>query len=149
MPEYIGFSTINAYQPRTINTSQGVAGGVGNVVSTIVPGKKFKLIDRDLVVQDFINALNIPQGQKVGQPEYGTTLWTFVFEPATADVQLKLENEIKRVARLDPRMILNSVIAYPQENGILIEVEVAIVPFNNPEVINIYFNNLNNKAELR
>jgi phage baseplate assembly protein W len=100
-------------------------------------------------MQDFINALNITKGQKVGQPEFGTDLWSYVFEPATADVQSRLENEIRRIASIDPRLVLNSVIAYPQENGILIEVEIAVVPFNNPRNINIYFDNLTNKAEIR
>jgi hypothetical protein len=41
------------------------------------------------------------------------------------------------------------LIAYPQENGILIEVELAVAPFNTPRNIDIYFSNLTNKAEIR
>lgn len=149
MPSYIGFSTLNAYKPKSTDMSVGTAGGVGTLISPIIVGKKFKLVDESLVMQDFINALNITKGQKVGQPEYGTDLWSYVFEPATADVQSRLENEIRRIASSDPRLILNSVIAYPQENGILIEVEIAVAPFNNPTSINIYFDNLTNKAEIR
>ena len=84
------------------------------------------------------NALNIPQGQKVGQPGYGTTLWTFVFEPNTRDVQTQLENEIRRVASLDPRIIINTVTVYPYQNGILIEVEIAVAPFNQAQVISLF-----------
>jgi phage baseplate assembly protein W len=111
-----------------------------------VYGKKYRSVDTQLVIQDFINALNIPQGQKVGNPAYGTTLWSFVFEPNTADVQFQLENEITRVASLDPRMILNSVKAYPQENGILIEVELAITPFNQAQFLNVFFSSQTNTA---
>ena len=96
-----------------------------------------------------MNALNIPQGQKVGQPEYGTTLWSFVFEPNTLDVQTQLTQEIRRVASLDPRMIINSVKAYPQDNGILIEVEMAITPFNNATQLSVFFNNATNTAVLQ
>ena len=39
----------------------------------------------------FINALNISQGQLPGKPGYGTTLWSFIFDPNTADVQFELE----------------------------------------------------------
>ena len=109
MPSYIGFSTIYANRPRTTNLPTGIAGGTGSITQPIVPGKKFRLVDEQLVIRDFLNALNIQQGQKVGKPEYGTTLWSFVFEPNTSDVQTQLTDEIRRVASQDPRMILNTV----------------------------------------
>jgi len=149
MPTYIGFSTINANKPRSTNLPAGIAGGVGSMVQPVIPGKKFRLVDTQLVIQDFINALNIQQGQKVGNPGYGTTLWSFVFEPNTFDVQNKLETEIRRVANQDPRMIVNTVSAYPQENGILIEVELAVAPFNNAEVLSVFFNNQTNSAVIQ
>lgn len=149
MPQYIGFSTIGANKPKTTNNPGGVAGGFGGIVKPINTGRKYKLVDEQLVVQDFVNALNIQQGQKVGQPEYGTTLWSFVFEPNTVDVQIQLENELKRVASLDPRLQLNYVKAFPQENGILIEIQLAVVPFNNAQVLNVFFSNLTNKAVIQ
>jgi phage baseplate assembly protein W len=148
MPSYIGFSTIGSDQPRSKDLTEGISGGVGRVFAPVIVGKKFRLVDEQLVLQDFLNALNISQGQKVGQPEYGTTLWSFVFEPDTIDVQTKLQEEITRLASLDPRMTLNTVSAYPQENGILIEMEIAVLPFNNPSVVNIFFDNLTSKANI-
>jgi len=149
MAQYVGFSTIGANQPKTTNLPGGVDGGFGSLVRPINTGRKYRLIDDQLVIQDFVNALNIQQGQKVGQPEYGTTLWSFVFEPNTMDVQYQLENELKRVASLDPRLQLNYVKAFPQEQGILIEIQLAVAPFNNPQVLNVFFNNLTNKAVIQ
>ena len=149
MPSYIGFSTINANKPRSTNLPAGLAGGVGSMVQPVIPGKKYRLGDESLVIQDFINSLNIQQGQKVGNPGYGTTLWSFVFEPNTFDVQQQLETEIRRVANQDPRMIVNTVSAYPQENGILIEVEMAVAPFNNAETLSVFFNNNTNTAVIQ
>lgn len=146
MPRYIGFSTINANRPRTTNLPIGNAGGVGGVRRGIVYGKKFRMVDEQLVVQDFINALNIQKGTKVGQPGYGTSLWSFIFEPNTKDVQEQLELEIRRVAGLDPRMELDYVKVYPQENGILIEVQMAVTPFNQPFTLNVFFNQATNRA---
>jgi phage baseplate assembly protein W len=146
MATYIGFSTINSNKPKSTNLNAGVDGGTGSTVKPIVYGKKYRTIDEQLVIQDFINALNITQGEKVGNPGYGTTLWTFVFEPNTADVQFKLENEIRRVANLDPRMIVDSVHAYPQENGILIEVALAVAPFNQAQTLSVFFDNVSNRA---
>ena len=149
MPNYIGFSTINANQPRSTDLNAGVDGGTGSILQPVRVGKKFRLVDTPLVVRDFINSLNIQQGQKVGKPEYGTTLWSFVFEPNTPDTQFQLENEIRRVANLDPRLVLNSVKAYPQENGILIELEMAIAPFNQAFLLNVFFDNATNNAVLQ
>jgi phage baseplate assembly protein W len=146
MPSYTGFSTINANKPQSTNLNAGVDGGYGGTVRPIVFGKKFVLVDEQLVIQDFINALNIQQGQKVGQPQYGTTLWSFIFEPNTLDTQTKLQNEIQRVASQDPRMIVNSINVYPQDNGILIEIEMAITPMNNAFQLSVFFDNLTNRA---
>jgi len=149
MTSYIGFSTINAFKPRSINLQTGPAGGVGSTVTPYRVGNQFGLVDTSLVIQDFVNSLNIRQGEKVGQPGYGTTLWSFIFEPNTADVQFQLETEIRRVANTDPRLILNTVRAYPQENGILLEVEMAVSPFNQANLLSVFFNSSTNIAVLQ
>jgi phage baseplate assembly protein W len=149
MPTYVGFSTIGANEPKTTNASSGIDGGTGGVIKPVIPGKKYRLVDEALVVRDFINALNIQQGQKVGNPGYGSTIWSFVFEPNDAQTQFKIENEIRRIASNDPRLIINTVKSYTQENGILLEVELAIAPFNNAEILNVFFNNLTNTATLQ
>lgn len=149
MPQYIGFSTLGANAPKTTNAPTGNDGGVGTVQKSVVSGKKFRVVDQPLVITDFVNSLNIRQGEKVGNPSYGTTIWTFVFEPNTADVQFKLETEVKRVASLDPRMILNYVKSFPQENGILVELEVAVAPFNQAQILSLFFNQGTNTATLQ
>jgi phage baseplate assembly protein W len=149
MPTYIGFSTIGANEPKTTNASTGIDGGTGGVIKPTVPGKRYRIVDEALVVRDFVNALNIQQGQKVGNPEYGSIIWSFIFEPNDAETQLRIENEIRRIASNDPRLIINTVKSYTQENGILLEVELAIAPFNNAEILNVFFNNLTNTATLQ
>lgn len=149
MPTYVGFSTINANKPKTTTTLPGVDGGTGGILQPINFGKKFRMVDAPLVLQDFINALNIQQGQKVGNPSYGTTIWTFIFDPNDATTQFKIENEIKRIANSDPRLILNTVKSYVQDNGILLEVELAVAPFNDATTVNVFFNNLTNQATLQ
>lgn len=149
MPNYIGFSTINANKPQTTVLPVGLDGGTGSTIRPIVFGKKFRLVDQPLVIQDFVNALSIRKGEKVGQPQYGTTLWSFVFEPNTRDMQFQLEDEIRRVAAQDPRLILNSVKAYPQENGILLEVELAISPFNEAQLLSVFFDSNTNQASIQ
>lgn len=113
MATYVGFSTQNLDKVREL-FKPGIDFGDGIVPQPSKISKKYRLSDEQLVINDFINALNIPQGQKVGRPEYGTTLWSFVFEPNTTDVRVQLEAEVRRMAEMDPRIILNSVQAFPR-----------------------------------
>ena len=148
MSTYIGFSTGNANRPRTTNAPAGSSGGTGSMVYPIIPGKKFRMVDAPLILRDFINALNINKGEKVGQPGYGTDIWSYIFEPNDADTQFRIQTEIQRVASSDPRLILNSVKSFVQQNGILLEVEVAVAPFNDASIVNVFFNNITNQATL-
>lgn len=146
MAIFIGFSTVSVDAVRKTQVNTGADGGAGSITNPIITNRKFRTVDEQLVLRDFLNALNIPQGQKPGNPKYGTTLWSFVFEPNTLDVQTQLESEIKRVALADPRMILSSVLAYPQEGGILLEIEMSVTPFNNVEQLSIMFDQKTSRA---
>ena len=72
MPQYIGFSTIDSCKPKTSNdvSVSGIDGGPGGIRRGVVFGKKYRMLDSQLVIQDFVNSLNIPLGSKVGQPGY-------------------------------------------------------------------------------
>jgi len=148
MATYVGFSTINADKARTVNPVPAIDGQANGITNPIIFGKKFRLTDEQLVIQDLVNALNIRKGEKVGQPNYGTTLWDFVFEPNTRDVTQRLENELQRVVSQDPRLNVNRIRAYPRENGILVELELAVTPFNNAGDLNLFFDNQTNTAAI-
>jgi hypothetical protein len=90
--------------------------------------------------------LNIHKGKVA--TGHGTTLRSLVFEPNTADVQFQLETEIRRVANLDPRLVLNTIRGFP-ENGILLELEIAVSPFNQAQLLNLFFNNATNTASIQ
>ncbi len=140
MPQYYGYSSINANEPKTTNAISGADGGPGGIRQPIYWGKKFSLVDEQLVLQDFINAFNIRQGTKVGKPGYGTKLWDYVFDPNTGDVISAIDDEVRRVANSDPRIQIATISVYPKDNGILIELEMAIVPFNQAQLISIFLN---------
>lgn len=151
MAQYIGFSTINARKPKTSNPiglNSGIETGAGSISRGIVWGKKFRTTDAQLVVQNYINAMNIRRGEKVGQPEYGTRLWDFIFDPNTSEVRGRIETELRRIANLDPRLELNRIATFPREDGIVVEIELAVTPFNNPAIISVFFERETNFASL-
>ena len=101
--------------------------------------KKFTLTDFELIKRDLLNAFNIRQGQLPGRPAYGTTLWDFLFENQLEDLQTNIVTEIQRVAGGDPRIYISDTQVYPQENGILLEIELAVVPSTDAERLSIFF----------
>jgi phage baseplate assembly protein W len=114
MPTFIGFNTINQ-------------------------NKKFTLVDFELIKRDLLNAFNIRQGQLVGRPGYGTVLWDYIFENQTQETERQIIAEVQRVAGGDPRVYVSSVELFPQQNGILIQINLTIVPTTDAERLSIFF----------
>jgi phage baseplate assembly protein W len=121
MPTFIGFNTIDQF-------------------------KKFTLVDFALIKRDLLNALNIRQGQLVGRPSYGTVIWDYVFENQTQETERQITAEIQRVCGGDPRLYLASVQLFPQQNGMLIQVEIQAVPSNDAERLSIFFDQQQRQA---
>jgi phage baseplate assembly protein W len=101
--------------------------------------KKFTLTDFELIKRDLLNAFNIRQGQLPGRPAYGTVLWDFLFENQLEELQTAIVNEVQRVAGGDPRIYISDTQVYPQENGILIEIELQVIPSDNAQRLSIFF----------
>jgi phage baseplate assembly protein W len=121
MPTFIGFNTINQF-------------------------KKFTLVDFELIKRDLANAFNIQQGELPGRPGYGTTIWSYVFENQTETTETAILAEIQRVAGGDPRIYVTSANSYPQDNGLLIEVEIQVVASSTAERLAIFFDQETRRA---
>lgn len=114
MPAFIGFNTQGQY-------------------------KKFTLTDSALIKRDLLNALNIRQGQIPGRPQVGTILWDNLFDNQTNETERAILNEIQRVAGGDPRLQISTVEIFPQQNGLLLQIEIILVPSTEPERLSIFF----------
>lgn len=101
--------------------------------------KKFTLTGFELIKRDLLNAFNIRQGQLPGRPAYGTVLWEYLFEPQLEELQTQIVNEVQRVAGGDPRISITDIQMYPQENGILIEIQLQVVATTNAERLSLFF----------
>jgi phage baseplate assembly protein W len=114
--------------------------------NTINQNKKFTLTDFELIKRDLLNAFNIRQGELVGRPGYGTTIWDFVFENQLQETERALLTEIQRVAGGDPRLYVSNVELFPQNNGILIQLEITVVPSTTAERLAIFFDQETRRA---
>lgn len=102
--------------------------------------KKFTLVDFQLIKRDLLNAFNIRRGQLPGRPGYGTVLWDYLFENQIEAVQQGIIDEVQRVCGGDPRIYVSNINVYPQENGMLIELQIEVVATTNAEILSIFFN---------
>ena len=107
--------------------------------NTINQNKKFTLTDFALIQRDLLNAFNIRQGELPGRPGYGTVLWDYLFENQVEQLQQDIRAEVQRVAGGDPRLTISDVAVFPQDNGILIELQITIVNTTNAEILSIFF----------
>ena len=114
--------------------------------NTINQPKKFTLTDFELIKRDLANAFNIQQGQLPGRPEYGTIIWSYVFENQTPETVENIVNEVQRVAGGDPRLYIKDVAVYPQQNGLLIEMQLQVVPSSNAERLALFFDQQSRRA---
>ena len=108
--------------------------------STVNQNKAFTLVDDALIKQDLLNAFNIRQGELVGRPGYGTIIWNFLFESQIPETQTAIYEEIQRVVGGDPRLYINNIYMYPQENGILVELVLQTVATTDAQRLSIFFN---------
>jgi phage baseplate assembly protein W len=108
--------------------------------------KKFTLVDADLIKRDLLNAFNIRQGQLPGRPSYGTVLWDYVFESQVNETEQAIVAEVQRVAGGDPRLQVANVNIFPQQNGLLLDVEIAILPSTDAQRLSIFFDQQSRRA---
>lgn len=121
MATFIGYSTINQY-------------------------KKFTLTNGELVKRDLLNAFNIRQGSLPGRPGYGSTLLDYIFENQDTTTERAIIAEIQRIASGDPRIYISDLNYYPQENGVLIEMQIQIVPGTTTEQLSVFFDQSTRQA---
>ena len=114
--------------------------------NTINQFKKFTLTDFPLIKQDLLNAFNIRQGELPGRPDYGTLLWNFLFESQVEELQNNIVDEIQRVAGGDPRVFISDIQVFPQDNGILIQLELTITPSTDAARLAIFFDIVSRRA---
>jgi len=114
--------------------------------NTINQVKNYVLTDFDLIKRDLLNAFSIRQGEVVGRPEVGTTLWNFMFDNQTPEITQDIYNEVQRVVALDPRIYVSDVQVYVQDNGILIELQVDTVGTTDVASLSLLFDENNRRA---
>lgn len=108
--------------------------------STIGQSKKFRATDAALIKQDLINHFNIRKGEKLMNPDFGTIIWSLLFEPITNEVKQALVADVNAILSYDPRIAVSNVTVNEQEHGLQIIVELTYINNNQSDLLLMNFN---------
>jgi len=108
--------------------------------STINRAKKFRATDVDLVKQDLINHFSIRKGEKLMQPNFGSIIWSVLFEPLDDTTTQLIIDDVERIVGYDPRMSLDNIEVVTQDNGIQIALDMTYIPENQATSLTLQFN---------
>jgi hypothetical protein len=75
-----------------------------------------------------------------------TNIWSYVFESQIPETSARILAELQRVAGGDPRIFISDAQVYPQDNGVLIELQVMIVPSSTSERLSLFFDQTSRRA---
>lgn len=109
--------------------------------STIEQVKKFKLTDLELVKQNLFNHFNIRKGEKLMQPNFGSVIWSMMFEPLNEETKNLIQADVKKVVGYDPRTRVNNVIITQFDHGVQLDIEMEYLPTNQSDTLRLSFDN--------
>ena len=111
--------------------------------STVNQVKKFRLTDLDLVKQDLINHFSIKKGEKLMNPNFGSIIWSMLYEPLTAETKAIIVEDVKKVISYDPRLQVNGVLINELDHGLQLQIDLTFLPDNYTSKLTLDFNNTN------
>lgn len=115
-------------------------------LSTIGRTKKFRLTDMELVKQDLLNHFQIRKGEKLMNPNFGTIIWSMIFEPLTPETKQIILEDVNTIVGYDPRLAVNEIIVTEQELGIQIQIHLTYLPTNQVESMMFSFDRDSNSV---
>ena len=130
---------------KNFNEIDGTQQGVNNTRifrghSTV--GRTFadtKIYDIELVKQDLLNHFNIIKGEKLENPDFGTNIWPYLFDPLDDELKQSVLDDIDSIIAYDPRIELDKVEVNQYEHGLSIRVSVLYTGYGLGETMDLLF----------
>tara|TARA_R110000803_G_scaffold208988_1_gene278108 strand:+ start:513 stop:890 length:378 start_codon:yes stop_codon:yes gene_type:complete len=113
--------------------------------STVNQVKKFRLVDFELVKQDLINHFSVKKGEKLMNPDFGSIIWSSLYEPLTEDVKATIVDDVTRIVQYDPRLRVNRVVIDEFDHGLQVEIDLTFLLGNYSEKLKLEFNSDSNQ----
>jgi phage baseplate assembly protein W len=105
-------------------------------------GREFKspeLYDIELVKQDLLNHFNIRKGEKLENPDFGTNIWLYLFDPLDEETKNAVIRDVEEVVNYDPRVTLDQIEVRESQHGLQVVMSVLYIGYAIGETINLLF----------
>ena len=98
-----------------------------------------KLYDISLVKQDIMNHFNIRKGEKLENPEFGTNIWQYIFDPLDIDTKNAIISDVEAVGNYDPYVTIDQVEVNEYEHGVQVTMGLIYIGYGISETLNLLF----------
>jgi len=123
---------------KTQPPSQKMYRGISTVNEA---NSSFALYDIGLIKQDLLNHFHIRQGEKLENPEFGTNIYAYIFDPLDQDTKNLIIQEIEDVVNYDPRVQLDQVEVDEFEHGVQVRISLLYIGYGIGEKLDLLFDN--------
>ena len=101
--------------------------------------KGVRINDQELIKRDLLNHFAIRKGEKLMNPEFGSTINDLLMEPLTEDTKNIVIEEVTNIVNADPRINAEQITLDEYENGIYVEAVIRYATTNEEETLRINF----------
>ena len=79
------------------------------------------------------------KGERVMDPEFGSIIWDLLYEPIDESTKEDLVEDCKTIIASDPRVQLIDLILDDVGNGIRVDIQLNVLPFNQQASMQVNF----------
>tara|TARA_Y100000114_G_scaffold151978_1_gene169563 strand:- start:3948 stop:4325 length:378 start_codon:yes stop_codon:yes gene_type:complete len=101
--------------------------------------KGVRVNDQELIKRDLLNHFAIRKGEKLMNPDFGSTINDLLMEPLTEDTKNIVIEEVTNIVNTDPRINAEQITLDEYENGIYVEAVIRYATTNEIETLRINF----------
>ena len=108
----------------------------------------YAISDNDLIIQDLLNHLSIRKGEKLHNPNFGSIIWSRLFDPLTQALKNEIKADLDRIISYDPRFTVVSdtvVQESPDGHGLVLSFSLQFSSGNKIVDLSLLFDKSSNK----
>ena len=98
-----------------------------------------KIFDFDLIQQDIINMFQTKKGERVMNPDFGTIIWSLIYEPFTDDIKQLISDDVTRILNYDPRVTPTQINISEAPYGLIIDATLNYNQLNQVQEMKLSF----------
>ena len=133
------YSTSTANNTSATVTDSRISSRDYRGFSSVAGVKSNQLYDVDLIKQDLMNHFYTRKGERVMDPEFGSIIWDLLYEPIDESTKEDLVEDCKTIIASDPRVQLIDLILDDVGNGIRVDIQLNVLPFNQQASMQVNF----------